>query len=405
MKRLLQILVLITQCILLHAQAGEEYVLIYFKQGYSDIEADFRENESRINEFVKNTTEVMHSPNAKIQKIHIVSCVSPEGTIAINTDLTVNRAKSAKKFLLDHFDFPEEMVEIETRGIDWTTLTKMIQESDVPYQEEVLCIIRDVPERKIENGREIYERNRQLQALHGGVSWDYIYKKMMPDMRNAQIQVVYAVPHEYIAHPAITPLKTSAQEHISQLANIPILNPLPATKHVGSLYVKTNIPALGLLIANAGVEYCFAEDMFSINFPIYYSAVNYFSETLKFRTFAIQPEFRFWIPGTKGLFVGAHFGLAYYNFAFNGEYRYQDHGGKSPAIGGGLSAGYRLPLTSDRKWNLEFHVGGGVYPLYYDRFYNIHNGRLVDTHKKTYFGIDNVGISLSYRFDLTKRIK
>ncbi len=39
-------------------------------------------------------------------------------------------------------------------------------------------------------------------------------------------------------------------------------------------------------------------------------------------------------------------GLAYYNFAFNGKYRYQDHLRQTPALGGGLSIGYRLPLKS-----------------------------------------------------------
>ena len=53
---------------------------------------------------------------------------------------------------------------------------------------------------------------------------------------------------------------------------------------------------------------------------------NYFKETIKFRTLAIMPESRYWISeNNDGFFAGAHFGLAYYNFAFNGKYRYQDH--------------------------------------------------------------------------------
>ena len=126
------------------------------------------------------------------------------------------------------------------------------------------------------------------------------------------------------------------------------------------LYIKTNAIALGMAIANIAGEVDLAKH-WSFTLPIYYSAWDYFKTTVKFRTFAVQPEFRYWPSAeNNGFFTGAHFGLAYYNFAFDGAYRFQDHNRNTPSIGGGISVGYRLPISKSSPWQVEFSVGAGV---------------------------------------------
>jgi len=144
----------------------------------------------------------------------------------------------------------------------------------------------------------------------------------------------------------------------------------------------------------------------SFTLPVCYSAWNYFTSTIKFRTLAVQPEFRYWFKeDNQKFFVGAHFGYAQYNVAVDGDYRIQDHNGTSPALGGGISVGYRMPISKNNRWHIEFTLGAGVYGLHYDKFYNVNNGKLVDTYRKTYWGIDNAAVNISYRFDLKKRKK
>jgi hypothetical protein len=118
----------------------------------------------------------------------------------------------------------------------------------------------------------------------------------------------------------------------------------------------------------------------------------------------VQPELRYWFnESNQKFFVGAHFGYAQYNLAIEGDYRYQDHNGKSPLLGGGISLGYRMPMSKNNRWHVEFAIGAGVYNLHYDRFYNVDNGKLVDTYHKIYWGIDNAAINISYNIDLKKR--
>lgn len=167
-------------------------------------------------------------------------------------------------------------------------------------------------------------------------------------------------------------------------------------------YLKTNTVGWAMLISNVAAEFELA-DHWSFNFPIYFSAMNYFTSKVKFRTFALQPEVRYWLTDNhSGWFGGAHFGLAWFNYAKGGDWRYQDHHRHSPMYGGGLNAGYRKSISKDGRWWLEFSLGGGIYHLNYDIFHNESNGKLVGSKKRTFYGVDHVGVSFAYRFDLKK---
>ncbi len=174
----------------------------------------------------------------------------------------------------------------------------------------------------------------------------------------------------------------------------------PSDKIHPHWYIKANALGLGLAIANAAVEIDICRH-WSFHLPVYYSAWDYFSSTIKFRTFTVQPEVRYWYSDRNdGWFTGAHFGLAYYNIATDGAYRTQDHDGKSPALGGGIAVGYRLPISRNHRWKMEFSIGAGAYRLHHDKFHNAPNGLLASTERKTYIGIDQASVSFCYTFDL-----
>lgn len=165
------------------------------------------------------------------------------------------------------------------------------------------------------------------------------------------------------------------------------------------LYVKTNGVGLGLLIANAAVEMEVGNGM-SVVLPVYFSGWDYFSHDLKFRTLGVQPELRYWLGG--GLFVGSHVTVAYYNLAWKRDYRIQDMDRGSPALGAGVSLGYRMPISDNSKWMVELACGWGGYYLRYNKFHNTHNGYMVDEVKRVYWGVDQLAVSLVYRFDLKR---
>lgn len=172
------------------------------------------------------------------------------------------------------------------------------------------------------------------------------------------------------------------------------------------IHLKTNAIGIGMGIINIAGEIDINQH-WSFALPIYHCAWNYFTSTIKFRNFSVQPEFRYWLSeNNDGFFAGAHFGMVFYNFAFNGAYRYQRYHRGAPTLGGGLSIGYRKPISNNKRWRMEFSLGAGVYPLHYDKFHNIKHtsdGLLVESVKKTYWGLDQVAVSFSYTFNLNKK--
>lgn len=172
-------------------------------------------------------------------------------------------------------------------------------------------------------------------------------------------------------------------------------------------HVSSNLPAWGALIANATGEYD-VKPHWSGALSIYYSALNYFTSTRKFRTFILRPEIRWWARESHtGFFAEAHLEMAAYNFALKSwEYRIQDVDGRHPALGGGIGAGYRYNFRHNglpSRWSIEGQLGLGVYHLRYNRFENRPGGKLVDTRSRTLFGIDNIAVSLVYNFNKRQR--
>ncbi len=170
------------------------------------------------------------------------------------------------------------------------------------------------------------------------------------------------------------------------------------------LYIKTNGIAWAMGITNIAAEIVL-DRRWSVALPIYYSGWNYLKYTQKFRTFTLQPEVRYWINAVdnNGLYAAAHLGLGWYNVALNGDYRIQDHGGNSPAFGGGVSAGYRLPFKHSKRWSIEFSLGVGVYGVHYDKFSNCKNGLLTETKSGAWVGIDQAAATIVYTLDLKKK--
>lgn len=168
-------------------------------------------------------------------------------------------------------------------------------------------------------------------------------------------------------------------------------------------YLKTNVLTYYLLVPNLAIEWEMGKH-FSGSLPIYHCGWDWFRMFNKFRVFGVQPELRYFFRDDfSGIFCGLHATMAWYNMALGGDYRYQDHATTSPTFGAGVSVGYRMPISDDdgpmHRWYVEFSAGGGFLPLYYDVFYNVPNGAMAhEGLRKTYWGVDQVSISIVYRF-------
>lgn len=339
----------------------------------------------------------------KVKKVVFYGSVSPEGTVAFNRRLGKARMTTAEILVRENLFIDESVpVEYDERYIPWHDYLLPAIEADttLPYRDELMQIIYRSPDAEGPDNRRV-----QLRQARGGELWDIVAERYFEHMRKggAEITVARVVFDELL--PAGSSFKVGVDGVAVEDMNYddaPVSEEQVAEEPKGfntGFHIKTDAAGWAMAQANVAVEFDFAQ-RWSVVVPFYYSGINYFARTVKFRTCSVRPELRYYLLKNRSLFLGAHFAMSYFNYAFNQEYRYQDKDGRHPALGGGLTVGYRLPLSKKNDhWNVEFFVGAGVYDVKYDIFRNVKNGALVGSGRKTYVGLDNVGVSFSYRFD------
>ena len=407
-KRLQILLMLSLFCLNISFAQNRTEVNVDFKVGSSTIEQEYSNNAEHLSKIISSLQHFKQDNTIDIESITFCGATSPEGSSEINKRLSGERLSALEEYVRKQVEIPNNIIiNHDDQYINWDYLVSLIEESDIKDKHEVLDILNSdshLIEYVGKGGKD--SRVDRLKSLQNGEVWQAIANRFFKEMRNATAIIVtmkkeLPPPNE---EKEKKPAPIVEEEEKEELPT-EFIDTQPEKKEwTQQLYLKTNAVGWGMLVANVAVELDLSPH-WSIALPVYYSAWDYFSHTVKFRTFNVQPEIRYWLREDDGFFVGAHLGLAYYNFAWDGDYRFQDKNRKTPALGGGLSVGYRLPISKNNRWKMEFALGGGVYNLHYNKFHNQRYGLMVETVKDTFFGIDQVAVSFSYMFDFKKNKK
>ncbi len=398
-----------------YSQELRSEIQVDFRVNSTFIDPNYSDNAQRLTQITDFLHRLLSDSTVNVLSISFCGTASPEGSYQLNRRLARGRLEALEKVVRSKVEVPDSLVKRDDSYIPWEQFASMVEESDLSHREEILMILGSKSEIvSYRSGQHIDSRILRLQTLDGGRAWRELNVRFFSKLRNACVVFVTfrkKVEPIVVEEPVVVPEEQLAE--VSDTIVVPVVPAVVETDTIVAapiveewqrrLRIKTNAVGLGLLMANAAAEIDLQKH-WSFHLPVYYSAWDYFKSTVKFRTFAVQPELRYWLDeDNENWFFGAHFTMAYYNFAFDGEYRTQDRDGKSPALGGGLAVGYRLPVSKNKRWQVECSLGAGVYPLHYDKFRNRPDGLLVYTEKKTYWGIDQVNVSLSYAFDLKKK--
>lgn len=391
---------LVCICTSLQAQQYSESADVYFTQGNSAWNPNFMNNGRVLNGFIEKIRNYMNDSSYVVLGIDYFSYASPEGTILLNEKIANNRERAISGYLHKRIQFRDDQVRVFNVNEDWDYLEDQVALLPVPYKQQVFDVIDTTTADDT--------REQALMQVGGGKAWNYMMANIFPKMRKVMLVVHVGIPE-----PEVSLLTTDIENlkievpaddaplhfNVEKLHADAFAPPVVVPKH---WYLKTNVAALGLMVANLAIE----RDLgggFSFAFPVYYSGCNYFSSRTKFRTLTIQPELRYWFNRSYyNFYCGVHAGLGWYNIATGNGWRIQDKGGSSPAVGAGIAAGYRTPQLGNR-WHIEFALGAGVYTAEYDKFHNEPNGQLYATCKKTYVGLDQASINLVYKLGCKNR--
>ena len=327
--------------------------------------------------------------------VWIGGSASPEGPYDHNVWLGKTRAKRLYDYLMAHATVPDSLIRIDNLCEDWNTPLRLLAEDDFPHKAEVLQIYRTESDNAV--------RKKKIMAIDKGVTWEYLIDNQFRPARNARMVIVCTYPRvvEPVAPAqpvAITGQKPAPMEPVLRLV------PQAEALRYNFIAVKTNLAALGLLVANLGVEFSFA-DHFSLDLPVYYSPYD-ITDTFRVRILGTQPEVRYWFNSIRpgdGHFVGVNGTVAGFDISFPGNSRrFQDP--EHALWGAGISYGYALNFGAEKRWGLEFNLGVGYFNYKYDTFANRDNGPLLKTSGTVHqWGITRVGINLTYKWWRTKK--
>ncbi len=348
----------------------------------------------RLDSIVGVVNRILNDRDAGFSYVWIGGSASPEGPEAHNVWLGKARAKRLYDYLKTHTTLPDSLIRIDNLMEDWRTPLRLIRQQNFPHKERVLEIWANQPDRR--------KRKREIMSIDNGVTWKYLIDKAFRPARNARMVIVCTVEDSTVVIPPLPPIAGISEYPPDRPRPIPVITVAPAYRGQ-FVAVKTNLAALGLLVANLGMEFSFGHG-FSLDLPFYYSPYDINSK-FRVRILGTQPELRYWLrrdcPG-DGHFFGLNGTVAGFNVSFPGTDRFQDP--ERALWGAGLSYGYALSFGADKHWGLEFNLGAGYMNYHFDTFDNVHNGKLMHTGKKDYWGITRIGLSLTYKFRYGKQL-
>ncbi len=298
----------------------------------------------------------------------------------------------------------DSMIVVVNKGIAWDDLKAIIADSEEHYRDEVLKIL-DREERLVPyyDDLTIDKRVYDLMALDKGRVWRHMKETYFPQLRVMGVtNISYRRYHDL---GGVRPMSQQAVIKSAPAAEVIAPEGMTESGEVEfwqqKLRVKTNAIGWAMFVGNGAVELDLSRN-WSVNIPVYYSALDYFSRKTKFKTLTVQPELRYWFGDGRSWYAGVHAGIGWYNFALSGDWRIQDSGWAHPALGGGIGGGYRMDIFRNGRWQLEFSIGAGVYAVKYDKFHNQPNGLIAETVKNIWLGVDQAAVSFIYSFGLNR---
>lgn len=391
--------------------------------GYADNDVTLRQITECINNFVLSVNDTAQD----FIQISLRGGASPEGSYEDNSLLSKLRQRAVEQYIRSHIYQRAKLVVQTGEYIDWDLLKHAIAKSNMRDRYKIGDILIQ-PERIVGyyDDKTVDSRVPKLQKLSEGRAWQYMKENIFPLLRSVSVTVflpyqfddkleydkkVNAIRDQFETDAQITsmtqpvftstnPQKTDTMSCVSD-ESTPIIQ-TEKSSFVSRLLIETNVLRWILGQVNAGLEFEVAPH-WSLAVSGVYCGWDYFKTTLKFKNAVIRPAVNYWFsPKNKGWRVGAHVGITWFNFGFGGDYGYQNHVESIPAFGGGIDIGYRLSVSRNGRWFIDFGLSGGVYSVDYDKYTNTPTKRLIEHKKFTYLGLDDATVAICYRFSKRK---
>ncbi|MBK5720230.1 hypothetical protein JGH11_05035 [Dysgonomonas sp. Marseille-P4677] len=140
-------------------------------------------NTQELNDLKNMMDYIMANKEITLIKIDINAITSIDGIYFDNEQLTQKQATVFKNYLQRSYNIPESYFRIKGSSEDWDGLAKLVEDSNMPYKQDVLNIMSKYG---IFNGRE-----RELMLLKNGEPYIYMKNRMFSQSQKIECKIIY----------------------------------------------------------------------------------------------------------------------------------------------------------------------------------------------------------------------
>ena len=333
----------------------EKNYTLYFRVNKSDIDQTYMGNDHTIETMVNDIQTTLEMKGVVPDSLLIYASASPEGPAALNRRLAIDRAESARAFILDLFpQFNPENIKVESRANDWSGLILALRRDTTITHKETLMRILTNPD--------IHNKTAALRAVPE--AYDEIRDGALNYMRTATVTIsVIGKYDEFAERKPLSSPEVSEIEEVQAIAQKTPVSPLmqrPVHEVLPPFYmaVKTNMLYDAALVPNIGVEFYLGKN-FSLAGNWMYSWWKSDPKAWYWRTYGGDLTARYWFGKAAerkpltGHHVGVYGQIVTYDFEVGGR----GYLGDRWSYGAGVEYGYSLPIA--RRLNIDFNVGFG----------------------------------------------
>lgn len=405
MRKIYPVLLFLGLSLLASAQKAEISARIYYRQGSGRIDTLLGDNAEALASFIAAIRKSYGNGFPEGSFLKAYSYVSLEGTESFNTKLCKRRSDSVIAYLRQHVSLPDSVV-VQDMGYDWKTLTALVEDSDMPYKEQVLVVLLHTPPGYISDkaGFLADVRKHELGNLKEGIPYKYMERHFFPKMRNSFLEFSIGIKQ--------TVDTLAREESKKSMDSLPVLPPasdsifalpapeemidtvIPASRSPFYMALKTNLLYDASLVPNAGVEFYLGKG-WSVAANWMYAWWKSDRKHNYWRTYGGDLEIRRWF-GKKAAekpLTGHHVGLYGQIITYDFELGKRGYLGDRWSYGAGVSYGYSRPVG--KRLNLDFTLGIGYLGGEYKEYIPVGNHYVWQaTRQRRWFGPTKAEISL-----------
>lgn len=159
-----------------------------FQVGRSVIVPEFRRNPEELAKIRQTLRSVQNDADVTITGMFIEGYASPEGSYALNTRLSNERANALMDYVADNFGVGRSMIRATATPEDWDGLRILVEESDIAHKDAILSVIDSN-----------LEPDQKEARIKGYSSYRIMLDEMFPQLRRSDYRIDFTVKDYTVA--------------------------------------------------------------------------------------------------------------------------------------------------------------------------------------------------------------